>query len=1004
MTTAAVAAGDREQLTGVLSAVSTMMDNVAPPTDTPILGRDSELDLLTELVGLLGGPDAPGAAAVLVSGDAGVGKTRLLRELGRRAADGGWRTLVGHCLDFGDSALPYLPFSELFGRLAGEDPELATALTEEHAALSHLQPGRRLMSGADGQAENVERSDLFEAVHAAFESLSERAPLLVVVEDLHWADRSTRDLLTYLFTRSFLGRVVVVASYRSDDLHRRHPLRPTVAQWLRVPGVQRLQLEPLPDPDVRRLVRSLLRNRRPESDVHAIVRRAEGNAFFAEELVSAAQDRSGAGLPETLADVLLVRLDRLEDQARAVVRVAACSGRRVSHALLEAVAGLAPDELDAALRSAVEQNILVQVGSDSYAFRHALLAEAVHDDLLPGERVRLHAAYVTALQERSWGTAAELARHARAAHDRDTALRASVQAGDEAMSVGGPDEAAHHYQTALEILADGRGALDVDPVRLVTSAADALVASGQTERAVKLLTSQLDLVPGDEQPTERARLLLSLASASLLMDGVRDPLETTTEALALLPDEPSALRGRLLALHARAHTLHAQDDEAAKHAMEALGLAQKLDLPRLGADATTTLAAIDERTGDPAAAERAFAEVVEQARREGDTHGELRGRYLLASLHHERGDLAEARAGFRAGFAVAERAGLPWAPWGFDCRLMQALVAYESGDWDECVDLTMVGGQAPPPIPEAMLLSIRSLVRVARGDALTESLLEQLRPLWALDGLVGISAGAAEIDWYGERHDVASAIASFDRAVDLVGAIWSEAFSARIRLTALLLGQLADAAARATHAERPGLVGGVPELLSGVDRAMERVRIRKRPFGPEGLAWLERVTAEHLRLRWLADVEAPAEDDLVAAWERTVGAFDAIGQAYETARSQARLASVLRAVGRAGEARALADTARRTAQRLCAEPLLAALRQHASAPVRETHGSSALTARESEILALVAQGRSNGEIARQLFISVKTVSVHVSNILAKLGAGGRTEAAAIARRDGLVPD
>jgi len=988
-----------EEVTGVLSAVSTMMEPVAPSADTPILGRDSELELLTELVGLRG---EPGAGAVLVSGDAGVGKTRLLRELGRRATAAGWRTLVGHCLDFGDSALPYLPFSELFGRLAAVAPELASALTEEHTALSHLQPGRRLMSGAGSGAENVERSDLFEAVHAAFEQLAESEPLLLVVEDLHWADRSTRDLLTYLFTRSFLGRVVVVASYRSDDLHRRHPLRPAVAQWLRVPGVQRLQLEPLPDPDVRRLVRSLMRNRRPESDVHAIVRRAEGNAFFAEELVSAAQDRSSAGLPETLADVLLVRLDRLDDLARAVVQIAACSGRRVSHGLLEAVAGLEPGELDAALRGAVEQNILVQVGSDSYAFRHALLAEAVHDDLLPGERVRLHAAYVTALQEHEWGTAAELARHARAAHDRDTALRASVQAGDEALSVGGPDEAAHHYETALELLADGRGTLDVDPVLLVTSAADALVASGQAERAVKLLTTQLDLVR-DDRPTERARLLLSLAAASLLMDGARDPLETTTEALGLLPDEPTALRGRLLALHARAHTVHAHDDEAAKHAMEALGLAQKLDLPTVVADVTTTLAAIDERTGDPAAAERTFAEVVEQARREGDTVAELRGRYLLAGLHHERGDLAKARAGYRAGFAVAERAGLPWAPWGFDCRLMQALVAYEGGEWDECVDLTMVGGQVPPPVPEAMLLAIRSLVRAARGDVLTESLLEQLRPLWTLDGLVGISAGAAEIDWYGGRQDIDSAVASFDRAVELVGAIWSKAFSARIRLTALVLGQLADAAARATHAERAGLVERAPELLAGVDRAMERVRIRKRPFGPEGLAWLQRVGAEHFRLRWLAGVEAPAEEDLVAAWERTVAAFEAAGQVYETARSQARLASVLRAVGRVAEARALADDARGAARRLGAEPLLAELRQHAAAPVRETHGSGALTAREREILALVAQGRSNGEIARQLFISVKTVSVHVSNILAKLGAGGRTEAAAIARRDGLVP-
>jgi DNA-binding NarL/FixJ family response regulator len=188
---------------------------------------------------------------------------------------------------------------------------------------------------------------------------------------------------------------------------------------------------------------------------------------------------------------------------------------------------------------------------------------------------------------------------------------------------------------------------------------------------------------------------------------------------------------------------------------------------------------------------------------------------------------------------------------------------------------------------------------------------------------------------------------------------------------------------------------------------MHRVHRRKRPFGPEGVAWLERVHAEHLRLRWLADVDPPEEDELVAAWERTVVGFEATAQPFEIARSQARLAEVLRATGRTAESRALVEEARTTATALGAEPLLAALRRSGDARQprsADTRRDTALTAREQEILALVAQGRSNGEIARQLFISVKTVSVHVSNILAKLGAGGRTEAAAIARRDGLLQD
>jgi DNA-binding NarL/FixJ family response regulator len=269
--------------------------------------------------------------------------------------------------------------------------------------------------------------------------------------------------------------------------------------------------------------------------------------------------------------------------------------------------------------------------------------------------------------------------------------------------------------------------------------------------------------------------------------------------------------------------------------------------------------------------------------------------------------------------------------------------------------------------------------------------------------MVGINAAAAEIDVKGHRRDVGSMLAVFDHSVEVLGAAWSRAFQARIRLTALALGYLADAAAVASHAERASYVEHAQEMMSGVELVMARVRKRRRVFGPEGVAWLERVHAEHLRLRWLADIDPPDEEELTIAWERTVAGFEQLGHPYELARSQARLAAVLRATGRATESRQLAAEARATAQALGARPLLDQLRELGETRQREGRSDSALTARETEILALVAQGRSNGEIARQLFISTKTVSVHVSNILAKLDASGRTEAAAIARRDGLLP-
>ena len=395
--------------TAIAPSVSVRQDTMScvPALRTPdLIGRDAELEELTSQLGIVasgGAPEVdPAVRTMLLAGDAGVGKTRVLMALRDAAVAAGWQVVVGHCLDLADSSLPYLPFSEVLGRVMADAPDVAARVLEQHPTLARLQPGRRVRSSETASGDQaLDRGNVYDAFGDLLAAAAEQSPLLVVVEDAHWADESTRDMLSFLFSRP-VTRVSLVVSYRSDDLHRRHPLRRQVAEWTRLRGVDRLQLEPLADHHVRQLVRALRPGTLSEAEYVSIVDRAEGNPFFVEELVGAAW--SGQ-VPGELADVLLVHLDRLDETTRRVVRLVSVAGRQVSHDLLAAVSDLGPTELEDALRTAVEANVLVASRGGTYAFRHALLGEAVYDDLLPGERVRLHADFVAALAEgRAVGT------------------------------------------------------------------------------------------------------------------------------------------------------------------------------------------------------------------------------------------------------------------------------------------------------------------------------------------------------------------------------------------------------------------------------------------------------------------------------------------------------------------------------------------------------------------------------------------------------------------------
>ncbi len=952
---------------------------------TPLVGRDDELRQLLAAAGL---GDGSSGDAVLLGGDAGIGKTRLLRELVDRADAAGHRVLVGHCLDLGDSHLPFQPFVEAFGLVAQDERD---DLAGRFPPLAPLLPWKDAE-----ESDEVDRTELFSSVVAGLDHLAQTRPLLLVVEDVHWADGSTRHLIRYVLAHTFNQPVHVVVSYRADDLHRRHPLREAVAEWVRLPRVRRIELSPLADSDVRTLITTRGAGELAPDDVRAVVRRASGNAFYAEELLDAGLTCHQEALPETLADLLLIRLDRLDDDARLVVRAASCSGGRVTDQVLAAVVGLPPAKLDDALRLAIDHKVLTQVAGESYAFRHALLAEAVRDDLLPSERRRINNAYIAALTaDGSHGPAAEIAMHAAAAGDLTRAFTANVEAAEGAVRVAGYDESAHHYESALEMVAAAPEGTDV--VGLVVAAADAVLTAGHLYRSLALLRDHRDQLRPEAPVEDRVRLLLAIGNTAFYAGLDSEARATSEEALELVGDAHTVLRAEAEALGARIAMDLRHDEVAVERGELAAAIAEELGAAHVIADVTVTLTRLLARAGGANLdkARQRYNDLVASSRADGNIVGELRGMQNLAFVLYNAGELDDAEAVFRSAMARAEKTGRVWGPYGFDGRVFAAIICYVRGRWDDALELWSVGPDAPP-LAEAILAGSALQVAAGRGEITALSHERRLRAVWEQDIAMTVHSGSALIDLHGDAGDLVSALKAHDDVVDTLDRVWDGGhFPARLRLTGLIVGQFASAVKRLAKSEHGAMVRRAAELERDVAATVEAYP----SLGPEGLAWHARVAAEIARLRWLTGIDPPSETELVRLWREAVEGFTVVGHPFEQARSAVRLAAVLRAGGQDEEARAMRASSREIAQRLGARPLLEEIAESGG---RASRSDDELTPREREVLTQVSSGLSNGEIAARLFISTKTVSVHVSNILAKLNASGRTEAAAIARRRGLI--
>ncbi|MFD3619540.1 AAA family ATPase [Streptomyces sp. NPDC058676] len=971
---------------------------------TPLIGRDEELSRLSGLLERARGGEA---RAVLIAGDAGVGKTRMLDEVAGRAAGAGMTVLTGHCVDLGDVGLPYLPFTEVLGVLAG-DERFAGALA------GHPVVDRLLGGGTDAVRDVGGRLRLFEDIAGLLADLADIAPLLLVLEDLHWADQSSRDLLRFLLSRGILQRaaggapthrLAVFASYRADDLHRRHPLRPLLAELVRLPAVERLELRPMADAEVARLVRAVEDRPLPDATVRRIVERAEGNAFYAEELVAATETDVG-GVPSGLADVLLIRFEQLSDTAQQVLRTAAVAGRRVEHDLLREAVGLPEDELESALREAVGRQLLTPGDGDTYAFRHALAREAVYADLLPGERSRLHGAFARLLAGRGHRTesAAERAHHYRESHDLPEALAASLEAADHAQRVGAPAEELRHLEAALNLWSaveptarpTGEG---VDRVTLTLRASAAAAHAGEAHRAVSLTRAALAGIGQDADSELAARVRYTLAGNLITVDSLTAAFAYSSEALALIPaDPPSRTWVWAAATHVMAARQVGANETALRVARQALAIAEQLDVADARADLLVSLAALEgggRRT--PEGRER-LREARDLARGSGNAPVEMRALFNLAVGCFESGDLDECLPWLTEGLDRARRAGLLSSPYPLEMRYLRLLVLYTLGRWDECVGAATSDAEVLPAAG-SYTVGPALYVALARGDLKAAdracALLEG-----PFDWMGTLVAGIVLTDAAAQRGKPEAAV---ERMRSTVAALTDDAGTlpdVTVRLAALALSAVAD---RAVALRRTGDEAGARAWAATATELRDLARVTAvrgddgTPQGPEGQAWLARAEAE-----WARTVTGPD----AAAWAKAVEAFD-FGDVYERARCQLRLAEALLAADRREEAAVQARAARETALRFKATPLLDQLnslirRGRLSDTPSAVDRAAILTAREQDVLRLLALGRSNRQIGEELFISGKTASVHVSNILAKLGAASRTEAVAVAYREGLI--
>jgi DNA-binding CsgD family transcriptional regulator len=957
-----------------------------PPT-SDFVGRRAELAVIE---GAIADAHRGLPSVVLVSGDAGIGKTTIVSE---SAAQAGVDLYLGRSTHIGGETIPLAPLADLLRQVRRSNPQLLAG-TPALAVLHDWFTPRSAVAALDGSS----HGGLFVAVLELFSHLAANGAAVVGFEDLHWADTVTWDLFDYVARNLIDEPVVLVGTYRANEVAVRPQQRGRLAELTRLPAAHRVHLEGLDRDEIAQRVATLLGAPAPAGFVDQVVARGRGNPFFTGELVAA--HLSGETIPLVLSDLISAEIADLDDPARFVLGAVAAIGRETTHELLVAIVGLSEQEVEAAVRSVIDARLLV-VSNDAYRFRHPLLGEVVYADLLPPQRARLHRSIAATLAQqpadalRRADRAGELAFHLDRAGDIEGAFRALLAAADAAETVA-PAAAFGHLERAFELWdAAGASASAANRADRLWQAADIATSTVGNERAVQLARAAFDRgLPPLGAAWGHERLGRYLWSSGRLE-------ESRAEfALAAALSSEGSEAAAVFAGLGQAELMAGNDAAAELWCAKVFELVRAPESdPLAWAMARRVLGIIRSNQGDPAGAvELCRASVAAAANAQARALATL---YLCVALL-DAGEYQQALNTTLDSVAEGQLTGLDR---GFGCYFdsLAADALVRLGRWTE------VGGVlARHPVPGTLpvgrlqLARVKAVFAARRGDtaeALAELAVAHELPI---DGWHAIVRDAATAEVHLTRGNWEEAMRVAEQGWAATGAssaLWAARF-VKVATVAEVERTL-DQRARRESVDVDATVARLQHRLDLACALAETV-----PGGPQ------RDTAAHLANAAASLTRLGTPD--AEAWSEAASRWNELGDRWATAAALVREAEAAAQAGAADRAASSLRTAHAIAADLGAGPLLAEIdavssrtRISVDAPTRialdETSAERlGLTPREAEVLALVAAGRTNRQIGDELYVSDKTASVHVSNILRKLGVNSRVDAAAVAQRLGIT--